>query len=184
MDETEGRVEIFYNGEWGTVCYDSWGLSNANVVCREIGCPYGATETLHYDNFGKSTGTIWLDNVQCTGTELYLSDCLHNGWGDENCFQNVDAGVRCNRTGTHILLICTLYFTLTDCISGRNRANLDIRLANSIQPGSGRVEIFVNGQWGTICDVFWGLADAEVACRDLGYTGALQATGGGCEYSN
>ena len=62
-----------------------------------------------------------------------------------------------------------------------NRTNIDIRLANSIQPGSGCVEIFVNGQWGTICDVFWGLADAEVACRDLGYTRALQATDGGCK---
>ena len=62
-----------------------------------------------------------------------------------------------------------------------NRTNIDIRLANSIQPGSGCVEIFVNGQWGTICDVFWGLADAEVACRDLGYTRALQAIDGGCK---
>ena len=66
-----------------------------------------------------------------------------------------------------------------DCdIPGRNRS--DIRLAGSNEPASGRVEILVGDQWGTICDVFWGLGDAEVVCRDLGYTGALQATGGAC----
>lgn len=70
---------------------------------------------------------------------------------------------------------------MTDCdIPGRNRT--DIRLAGSTDAGSGRVEILVGDQWGTICDVFWGLADAEVVCRDLGYTGALQATGGACKF--
>ena len=67
---------------------------------------------------------------------------------------------------------------------GRNRTNEDIRLVDSSQPGRGRVEILVNDQWGTICDVFWGLADAEVGCRDLGYTGALTATGGGCKHNS
>ena len=77
------------------------------------------------------------------------------------------------------------YSTWTGCaIPGRNRTNEDIRLANSPQPGSGRVEILVDDQWGTVCDVSWGLADAEVACRDLGYQGALRATGGGCKHSN
>ena len=74
------------------------------------------------------------------------------------------------------------YYYFQDCdIGGRNRS--DIRLAGSTDRGSGRVEIRVGDQWGTICDVFWGLADAEVSCRDLGYSGALQATGGGCKYS-
>ena len=72
--------------------------------------------------------------------------------------------------------------TLSDCdIRGRNRTNIDIRLAGSSQPQSGRIEILVNNQWGTICDTFWGLTDAEVACQDLGYSGALQATSGGCK---
>ena len=72
--------------------------------------------------------------------------------------------------------------TLPGCdIRGRNRTNIDIRLAGSSQPGRGRIEILVNNQWGTICDAFWGLADAEIACLDLGYDGALQATRGGCK---
>lgn len=71
-------------------------------MCREIGCPYGATEAPREATFGEGTGAIWLDNVHCTGNELYLSNCVHNGWGIENCFHFEDAGVRCNRTGTPI----------------------------------------------------------------------------------
>ena len=186
MDDTEGRVEIFYDGEWGTVCDDLWGLPDAHVVCREIGCPNGAIAAPLRAQFGQGTGTIWIDNVQCSGNENYLSECAHIGWGVHNCIHSEDAGVRCNSTGT---LLCvypqnTHFDSLllsTDCNTG-NRTNTDVRLSGSTDPGSGRVEILIGDQWGTICDTFWGLADAEVVCRDLGYSGAMQATAGGCKW--
>ena len=39
---------------------------------------------------------------------------------------------------------------------------------------SGRLEIFVNGEWGTICDDYFDLTDASVACKQLGYSGAIR----------
>ena len=90
----EGRVEVYYNGEWGTVCDDGWDLNDAQVVCRQLdfGPAIAARDRVFY---GQGNGQIWLGNLNCTGTELNIEDCSHNGWEIEDCSHGEDAGVKC-----------------------------------------------------------------------------------------
>lgn len=92
-----GRVEIFIDGEWGTVCDDGWSLSAAAVVCRQLGFPYVVRATKKAE-FGEGTSLrILLDDVQCSGQERTLLECSHAGVGTHNCSHEEDAGVVCSR---------------------------------------------------------------------------------------
>ena len=74
----QGRVEIFYNGVWGTICHDYFELPEANVVCRQLGFD-GAALALRSAAYGQGKGVIWMDDVSCTGSETAISKCKHRG---------------------------------------------------------------------------------------------------------
>jgi len=82
------RVEVEHAGEWGTVCDDGWGA----VVCRELQCSGGTV----VQRFRGGTGKIWMDSVNCAGTEVTLSACpMQYGWGQHDCSHQEDAGACC-----------------------------------------------------------------------------------------
>ncbi|KAM9232932.1 scavenger receptor cysteine-rich domain-containing protein DMBT1-like [Leptosomus discolor] len=192
----EGRVEIYYSGGRGTVCDDNWDLSDATVVCRQLGCGF-AVSAPQNAYFGQGTGNIYLDDVHCSGNEFSLFNCSHNGWGIHNCGHQEDAAVVCSgwhqqpqRLGEklaellcpqapHLLLSLP---ALTDATANTTGSlppfvppGASLSLVNGRNRCEGRVEIYYSGGRGTVCDDNWDLNDATVVCRQLGCGFAVSA---------
>ncbi|KFP24752.1 Deleted in malignant brain tumors 1 protein, partial [Colius striatus] len=158
-----GRVEVFHENQWGTVCDDSWDLADAAVVCRQLGC--GTVLSAHGPgHFSTGSGPIWLDDVDCTGTEVALSYCRTKGWGKHNCHHGEDAVVVCADS------------------SSRSVATHDhpaeLRLVDGPNHCSGRIEVLHEHRWGTVCDDDWSFFDGTVVCQQLGCGAAVAVYGG------
>jgi len=95
-NDTAGRVEVLYNGQWGTICDDYWGMLDAEVVCRQLNLGNPLAFTKKAVPFGKGNGSVLLDNVACDGSELNIAQCRHRGFNVHNCDHNEDAGVVCS----------------------------------------------------------------------------------------
>ena len=92
--QNAGRVEVFYSGSWRTVCDDSWDVTDASVVCHQLGYK-GARQATSSAHHGQGTGSILLDDLICRGREANLLQCIHSGVGSHNCAHSEDAGAIC-----------------------------------------------------------------------------------------
>ncbi|CAC5422430.1 Neurotrypsin [Mytilus coruscus] len=137
----EGLVEIYHNGQWGTICGGGFQKYDAHVICRMLGL-HTEEQVFLNEEFGTSNGPVILQNISCTGNENDISGCLLN-WKVNNCSNQSAVGVRCVPT--------------------------PIRLAGGGGPWEGRIEVFHNSQWGTVCDTGFGNEAARVVCRMLGF---------------
>ncbi|XP_063330561.1 lysyl oxidase homolog 2A isoform X1 [Pelmatolapia mariae] len=169
----EGRVEVFYNGEWGTVCDDDFSIYAAQVVCRELGFT-GAESWSPSAKYGKGEGRIWLDNVHCTGSEKSLAHCESNGFGVSDCKHSEDVGVVCSSKR-----IPGFKFI-------RNQANSQEGLTVQVEEvriratyshrkripiTEGFLEVKDGGKWRQICNEDWNQMNSRVICGMQGFPG-------------
>ena len=90
-------MEVYINGEWGTVCRWSWDSLEGKVVCRQLGYK-GVNHTFSdasQHNFGDGTGRFWLSDLRCTGSEANLLQCPHDDGVGNVCSSYWDVGVIC-----------------------------------------------------------------------------------------
>ena len=115
-NEKEGRVEIYWNNKWGTVCDDLWDDNDATVICKQLGYSRGSARVSAY--FGEGSGLILLDNINCNGGESNIFACSHRNFGEHDCKHHEDAGVICfgeTSKGTNRrVCITTLLFATND----------------------------------------------------------------------
>jgi len=76
-------------GQWGLICDDLFGLRDAEVVCRELGFPLGATEVLPPGSYISRDYTkpavFLIDDLKCLGNESSVLECEFEGWGVHDC---------------------------------------------------------------------------------------------------
>ncbi|XP_052773119.1 neurotrypsin-like [Mya arenaria] len=151
---TSGRVEVFMYGQWGTICDDSFDSTDAGVICVMLGHQRAdaVAKSEAYFGQGSSSMLTLLDDLQCNGDEASIAECHHSVL--EDCSHAEDAGVICATNGA-------------------------VRLSGSSSTRyQGRVEIYLNHTWGTICDDSFDNEDAQVVCRMLGlYSSGAVAKG-------
>ncbi|XP_076454752.1 uncharacterized protein LOC143289600 isoform X2 [Babylonia areolata] len=160
--ESEGRVEVFTDGSWGTVCDDTFDLYDAIVVCRMLGYQSLVPEVHGDSHYGEGQGTIWLDQVACSGAESSLFQCAHAGVGIHDCKHSEDVGVDCAPANASSLTL--------------------VRLVNGTRPSEGRLEVSIGGVWGTVCNNGFDVTDASVVCSMLNFTGGSHTVAEGGQF--
>ncbi|XP_029110838.1 scavenger receptor cysteine-rich type 1 protein M160 [Scleropages formosus] len=92
----DGRVEVFNNGEWGVICNYKWSVANEKVICRALGCGTRTVSSTEHSSTDPPK-KAWMNEINCTGEEKHLWDCLFNGWGITPC----------NYDTQHIIINCS-----------------------------------------------------------------------------
>ncbi|XP_041453758.1 lysyl oxidase homolog 2-like [Lytechinus variegatus] len=184
---SEGKVEVFHRGTWKPICNDQWGITEAQVVCRELGL--GTVKSLDVgitDIEGK--GGSCLTDIHCRGNESSIFDCLGSTLGEDMCNSSRLAEVRCS-VGVRLVggeshhegQVQVFYQSrwIPTCGNRWNSFNIHVICRNaalSLVGGGnmfeGKILYYHYEQWRSVCSEKWNMPNADIFCRSLGYGNA------------
>ena len=167
-----GWVMVYSSGSWNSVCDDSFGELDANVICQDLygtnavmadqySSTFYSSNPFHGDDgafTNRESSSIIFDNLHCTGSESSLFDCTHNGDFSHNCGHSEDAWVICSNS---------------EFKAPPSSAN-QVQLSHE---GYGYVMVWGNGRWNTVCDDYFGYNEARVICNSIYGTEPLNSDG-------
>ncbi|XP_035383857.1 antigen WC1.1-like [Electrophorus electricus] len=169
----EGNLEVFYNGTWGNVCVNGMNEETASLICQELNC--GKTGRESGATARVESSPNWLDQVKCRKHDSTLWHCPSDPWGHNKCDNDKEvAHITCSGVQKQLQkhVKCSSFPHQGQC-----SVLLPLRLSGPKGSCSGRLEVYHNAVWGSICDDQWDIRDAEVVCRQLGCGKALSANG-------
>ena len=173
-----GRVEVFHNGSWGTVCDNSWHKRDADVACRQLGYSRGSRFRCYAACFGEGEGKVWLDSLSCPRNGDKLMQCDYREWGEHDCSHAKDAGVCCKGELTPVPLQTDDTRLRISCPCAADGCNsCAVRFGprpgecGSTRPTAmeGMLEVSFGDVWLPVSANGWTEEAARVACGELGY---------------
>ncbi|XP_052794515.1 deleted in malignant brain tumors 1 protein-like [Mya arenaria] len=167
-----GRVEVYYQNQWGTVCRQNFDFEDLMVVCRTLNYYRGNSYGIIYEGVPASGGNVVIEDLQCHGGETNVKHCKSKVWLSNTCDHSQDVSIDCN-SYFHAGYTERPYGSMFDSNYTFGPVDGDIRLINGNDYYSiGRLEVYYSGQWGTVCSRGFDVRDAETVCRVLNKYGS------------
>ena len=162
--ENNGRLEIFWNGTWGTFCSINFNRGAAQAACRQLGyldqLDFNSVNKLNYSQAENDTPVV-IGAVECGYSllkgQLHILRCNFSESVPSGCSHELDVGVKCNP----VSLWLSPYKT-----------QVRLEHSQSVYTSAGTLEVYIDEEWGNVCYSDFDQHAADSACRQMGYTNA------------